>query len=431
MFSVVLCLALVACGGKDSDKPIERPDVAEEVEDTEGTETEDEAETEFVEKDDVKAASSNATFKKNDTKLYPGAEEIGDVPMGVVEDGTAKQYCTITIPTSYGYTTMNMDEKGNENPTPDMPNYLSEAYELGYMDGFLASRVGVAGEGLSLDAHIVSSEIGSIKKGKEAYPGGKELSVGNRMAYISEFVNELPNKTDKYVIYIIDLSDNWTLFVQYGGTEELDLSLEEYADEFAKIIVEESIAKEEPEEPENTEKASSEGSDINIFTGSEEWTEIEMGITESDTPKALIKIKLPKDYYFGGGIVDESGEKYSEPDMEGMLSTIISQGQLVKYLPGSAYMSSYGEENHMFNLAFLPSNKLNVSDERASNTGGVSVGEGKEHEAYIYEYEDSWRFVYKVDDSWTILSHYMGDDQGKLSIEEFGQELYNIITPMD
>ena len=237
LITVALMLSLVACGSKEENKPIEGPDVAEEAEEAEETEAEAEAEAEEVEENDVEAESSNAAFKKNDTKLYPGAAEIGDVPMGVVENGTAKQYCTITIPTSYGYSTMNMDESGNENSTPDMPNYLSEAYELGYMEDFLASRVGVAGEGLSMDAHILSSEIGSIEKGKEVYPGGKEVPVGNRMAYISEFDNELPNKTDKYVIYIIDLNEDWTLFVQYGGKEELDLSLEEYADEFAKIIV--------------------------------------------------------------------------------------------------------------------------------------------------------------------------------------------------
>ena len=222
---VALMFSLAACGSKETDKPKEEAAAEEEAETAEE-----------VEENAEEAESSNTAFKKNDTKLYPGAEEIGDVPMGVVESGATKQYCTITIPTNYGYTTMNMDESGNEDLTPDIPDYLNEAYELGYMEGFIARRVGVAGEGLSLDAHIVSSEKGTIARGKGIYPSGKDVSHGTRAAYISEFDNELPNRTEKYVVYIIDLSDDWTLFVQYGGKEELDLSLEEYADEFSKII---------------------------------------------------------------------------------------------------------------------------------------------------------------------------------------------------
>ena len=230
---LTLALALAACGNKEAEEKTEDASASEMV--TEEAASTDKTEAEEV-KEETSSKGSYEGFRKNDTRVYKDAEEVVDVTMGVVENGSKLPLITIVVPTNYGMSTMYMDENGKEKMPSGIPNFLDEAFELDAWGDYMPSRIGLTST--AQDNHHVfistfGTDVTSLDDMKERFPDGFTINEGSaHEAYFCDMPGD--EKAKDTLVY--KLSDNWTLLVQSDTVAKTGLSREEVANEFYSLI---------------------------------------------------------------------------------------------------------------------------------------------------------------------------------------------------
>ena len=448
ILSVLLILTLIstitACGSKETDKLKEEPKT-EEVTETEDEREEESPEEEAVsqpineehssENDEEKENNSNSevsesVFEKNNSKVYPNVDEVVDIKMGVVEDGKKVPLFTIKVPTNWGCGSMYMDENGSVSTSSDMPGFLGEAVETGYMNDYLPKTLAFTASGVKLHMviDIYTKEESTVEMTKDFSPNGFDINEGDKHeAYIFDLENAA--NEDYKTNFAYKINDNWTLMIRCDTPAATGLSLQEVANEFYSLI---TPIDESEDNDDNVSSVETITNKTKVFPDSEKLVEIAMGVNNGGTDNPLVKVQLPSEYMLIGAYMDEAGNKENDhAEMHAKLSLVIEHGGLDKYLPCEALMSSYGESQSMYSFVIVSSSKMSVEDAREQYPGGVEIRKGDSHELYAYENGESWVLGYYIDDDWVLGVSYVGDAQKELSIDEWAREIDSLITPIN
>lgn len=214
-------------------------------------------------------------------------------------------------------------------------------------------------------------------------------------------------------------------------TEEIE-SIKENTEEQEESEIEqgqeESTSGENENESETTDFLKN---NTKCFPGSEYIADVEMGVRKDSEPWPLYSIKLPVDYIFASGSMDEKGEIHTHSETEGVLSNIIKQGGLDSYLPYGASMLAQGSTDCTYSIEIFESSYVSVETEKEYYPEGTNIKEGDPHEAYVYTIDDSMAIVIRLNDDWTLGISCRGAAIEKLSPSEWGEELYSLVTPLE
>lgn len=173
-----------------------------------------------------------------------------------------------------------------------------------------------------------------------------------------------------------------------------------------------------------------------VYIGAESVTEMEMGVNENGEQEVLCRIKLPTNCFLSSLNMNENGEEETMLETNGnLLSDILELGHYQKSgkIPSTIMMTIQGKADCSYTLSIFDSEEYSVAWEKDFTPDGIDIGAGSDHEAYVcYDATEQFDlvFAYQISEDWTLLVRNSGDVKDQMSLEEFGQEMYQLITPL-
>lgn len=171
-----------------------------------------------------------------------------------------------------------------------------------------------------------------------------------------------------------------------------------------------------------------------VYPGADKLAQISMGAYSDGGQKALCRIKMPDNYYISSLSMDETGQANNEMlETNGrLLSDVVSDNSLKAspVLPATVILTSQGKVLNTFTYVIAQSSMFNVKTAKEFASDGEDISSGQGHDAYIYNTSGTYdlAMVYEINSDWTLLIGNSGELKEELSLEEIGQELYDLIT---
>lgn len=199
--------------------------------------------------------------------------------------------------------------------------------------------------------------------------------------------------------------------------------------------VESDTVEKEADTSEKQENVYTEKNKYGVYIGAEEVTELEMGITENGEQKVLCTIKLPMNCFLSSLCMNETGEEETMLETNGnLLADTLALGEYQKSgkIPSTIMMGIEGGVDNTYTITIVDAERISVESEKEYAPGGIEIGRGEGHDAYAYERTGQFDLVlaYRLNENWTLLVQNSGEVKDHMSVEEFGQEMYQLIMPM-
>lgn len=203
-----------------------------------------------------------------------------------------------------------------------------------------------------------------------------------------------------------------------------------------KEIVEENITSTQLDNKRENSKIINESNDNGIYPNTDSMVDVKMGAYDLDMQKELCSIKMPSNYRINSSLyMDEKGKQQSMPESNAkVLSEIINDGNIgnSEQIPNTILIEG---EGGTYSFAIGKSNIVSAVSEKDYAPGGIDIVSNGTHNAYIHNsinhnYFDIV-FVYDINNKWSLVVQYKGDLTNKISLQQFGQELYKTITTIE
>ena len=184
-------------------------------------------------------------------------------------------------------------------------------------------------------------------------------------------------------------------------------------------------------------KNNAENNTSKAYPGSDSVVDITMGANENGNQVALYNIKVPTSYYMASLYMDEKGNVRTMLETNGKLvSQIIEAGGLdnLEELCNSISLDAPGGTSNTYSISVLPVEDYSVEYEKDLTPGGLDIETKDGHTVYVcYDSSEQSDFVfaYQINDKWTLLIQNKGQLKDQMSLEEFGQEMCQLITPIE
>ena len=221
-----------------------------------------------------------------------------------------------------------------------------------------------------------------------------------------------------------------------GGKENKKKTEEGQTVETTTEASQETDTQSQQSEEDTTEgSAETSDNDTGVYLGSDKVVDVSIGCNENGDQKELCKIKMPSDYYISSNYMEDAGNQTLMLETNGrLLLDVIKSGDLEKapYIPCYIAISSEGASEY-FVFEIKKKSEMSVETEKGYEPNGVDLGEGSDHKAYIYGVSNGnvdLAMVYEINDDWSLLIINNGDLKDKMPLDQIGQKLYNLITPL-
>ena len=164
-----------------------------------------------------------------------------------------------------------------------------------------------------------------------------------------------------------------------------------------------------------------------VFTG-DTLIEIPMGSEDGENSAKLCTVKMGADYLVAGQMINTQGET----ELIGQaFATHLSDLSFDNTFITEAVVGAQGEINDKYTFMVSPSSKFSVDLVKESISNGVDINTDGKHAAYAtYESRFDALFVYTLNDDWTFVIEYSGDLPNRISVREFGETFYGLVTPV-
>lgn len=206
-----------------------------------------------------------------------------------------------------------------------------------------------------------------------------------------------------------------------------------------KIVNEEQTDIEIDTTDENSSEKSgnvvTEKNQYSVYIDAEEVAEMEMGVNENGQQKVLCTIKLPMNYFTAASYMTETGEETSMQEINGnLLMDILDLGTYEKSgkISSTIVLTASGEVDNSYTITIVDAERISVESEKDYAPDGIEISSGEGHDAYAYARTGQFDLVlaYQLNENWTLLVENSGEVKDHISLEEFGKEIYQLITPI-
>ena len=183
------------------------------------------------------------------------------------------------------------------------------------------------------------------------------------------------------------------------------------------------------------EEVETSNNDTAVYVNSAKVADVNMGACVNGEQTVLCAVKLPADYYMTSLYMDEYGQSNTMLETNGkLLEEVAKDGALenCEQVPATVVMTAQGDANNSYTFAIVDSSTISVESEKDYAPGGIDVNAGSGHDAYAYTTSGQFDvvLVYEINDEWTLLIENSGQLKDTMSLEEIGQEFYNLVTPI-
>lgn len=182
------------------------------------------------------------------------------------------------------------------------------------------------------------------------------------------------------------------------------------------------------------ESYSSTNDKIGVYMDSDSVVEVKMGTYVDSKQKALCSIKMPTNYTIASIYRDATGQNHtmSETNGKSLSEAVKSDLDNSEQVPETVVLSSRGKIYNNYTFTIVDSKTISIESEKDYAPGGIDIGKGSENIAYVYKTTGQYdvAFVYKINDNWTLYIGNSGELKDNLSLSQIGEELYQLVTPI-
>lgn len=174
----------------------------------------------------------------------------------------------------------------------------------------------------------------------------------------------------------------------------------------------------------------------NVYPGANSVVDIAMGTYDEGMQTSVCTVKMPENYIITSSYTDENGKNKTMTETNGRtVSEVIENGELKESsnVPSVVVLVAQGNVNNSFLISVLDAGEYSVQSEKEYEPDGVEVNITEGHSAYIYNTKGQYDTVcvYQISDRWTLAIQNKGQLKDQMSLEEFGKEMCELITPIE
>lgn len=175
LLAVVLVFSFTGCQKEEN---------VESTVQTSGEKTESENKTDAAEPDsETEETSQVAVSGKDDTGIFPEGEDVREVSMGTMLNGTVTPVCTVKLPADCMIVAGGFDQTGKEDEMILNGDLLKAYWDRGILDGAHMYSIIAGIEDIDIQYNIYTSEVGSIEDERAYAPDGAEVGTEDMPGY--------------------------------------------------------------------------------------------------------------------------------------------------------------------------------------------------------------------------------------------------------
>lgn len=236
----------------------------------------------------------------------------------------------------------------------------------------------------------------------------------------------------KFIMVLLCMTMVWAGCSKSQQNEEMQVD--------SKIETEDQTGADNENEDTDTSKKqtdiSSEENGYGVYSGANTVAEMEMGVYENGETKVLCTVQLPTNCVLSSLYMNENGEEETMLETNGkQLSDILDLGIYEESgkISSTIVIGMPGNVDNSYTFTIFDAETYSVDYEKEFTPDGIDIEVGKGHDAYVcYDKTEQFDlvFAYQINEEWTLLIRNSGELKNQMSLEEFGQEMYQLITPV-